>query len=331
MSRVRAVVAVIVAIIALVPGCRSNNWEQTAPFAPSLRPAFGVRVASGKLQFWLGTPCSAVTNVVITFDPFKDNEAELQLAPAPGFAPEVDRLVVGGPYPGLTVSTPLPAGFDWRSAKEVMLGVHTLGVDGWGSTSQLSEVVNGSAQHPDDSYWFQDVGWLNPAEVAAQNGKTFLTTCTPDPQKQPSVPAAFGARIDGDKLRIWTGTPCASTTRVTIAFEPAGNVLALKTAGEGASVDFGRYTVGDVAPGLQISQALPAGFDVRAQTSAVLSVSGKDAHAGLRTDLTEVANGSGHHPEDTYWFQGVGWLNPTDVAAQNAKTFVAVCTAGPAR
>lgn len=331
MSRVRTVIAVIAAFVALVPGCRSNNWEQTAPFAPSLRPAFGVRVTDGNLQFWLGTSCSAVTNVLFTFDPYKGDEARLELAPAPGFAPDIDRLTLGGPYRGLTVSTPLPAGFDWRSANEVMLGVHTLGEDGWGSTSQLSEVVKGSAEHTADFYWFQDVGWLNPAEVAAQNGKTFLTTCTPDPQKQPSVPAAFGARIDGDKLRIWTGTPCASTTGVTIAFEPAGNVFEMKTVSDGATVDFDRYTVGDPAVGLGISQALPAGFDVRAQTSALLSVSGKDAHVGLRTDLTEVANGSAQHPDDTYWFQGVGWLNPAEVAAKNGTAFVAVCTTDPAK
>ena len=26
----------------------------------------------------------------------------------------------------------------------------------------------GSSERPSDSYWFQYVGWLNPAEVAAQ-------------------------------------------------------------------------------------------------------------------------------------------------------------------
>ncbi len=290
-------IAVIAAIVALVPGCRSNNWEQTAPFAPSLRPAFGARVTDGKLQFWLGTPCSAVTNVFFTFDPYKDDEAELELAPPPGFAPEVDRFTLGGPYPRLTVSTPLPAGFDWRSAKEVMLGVHTLGEDGWGSTSQLSDVVKGSAEHPDDSYWFQDVGWLNPAEVAAQNGKTFLTTCTPDPQKQPSVPAAFGARIDDDKLRIWTGTPCTSTTGVTIAFQPAGQRL---RAEDSRRRRHGRFRPlhrrRAPRPVYRSASRYPPDSICAHRNPRCCRSSGKDAHVGLRTDLAEVANGSARSP-----------------------------------
>jgi hypothetical protein len=75
---------------------------------------------------------------------------------------------------------------------------------------------------------------------------------------------------------------------------------------------------------------LPADFDVAAQKSAVVSVAGKDAHVGLSTDLTEVTRGSAEHP-DAYWFQGVGWLTPGDVAAKNGTDFVAVCTPDPAK
>jgi hypothetical protein len=32
--------------------------------------------------------------------------------------------------------------------------------------------------------------------------------------------------------------------------------------------------------------------------------------------------------QDTY-FQGVGWLNPAEVAEQDAKTFLATCTDSP--
>ena len=53
---------------------------------------------------------------------------------------------------------------------------------GWGSTTQLAEVIKGSAEHPDDTYWFQGVGWLNPAQVKEQDAKTFLATCTDSPQ-----------------------------------------------------------------------------------------------------------------------------------------------------
>ena len=56
------------------------------------------------------------------------------------------------------------------------------GAGGWGSTTQLAEVIKGSAEHPDDTYWFQGVGWLNPAQVKEQDAKTFLATCTDSPQ-----------------------------------------------------------------------------------------------------------------------------------------------------
>lgn len=331
MRRVGGVIAVIATVLALVPACQSNKWEQTAPFAPSQRPAFGARVTDGQLNLWMGTPCAAVTWVLLTFDPYQDDEAEFELTASPGHALEVDRLALDGPYPGFEVSKPLPQNFDWRAAESVMLQVDTLAGGGWGSETKIGEVVKGSADHPDDSYWFQDIGWLNPADVAAQDGKTFLTTCAPDPDKKPSVPAAFGARITGDDLRIWTGAPCASTTGITMAFEPSGNVLELKGTQEAAGVDFEHYTVGEPYPGLQIAQPLPAGFDWRTQETVLLSVAGTDAHQGLRADLAEVVKGSAAHSDDTYWFQGVGWLTPADVTARNGKTFVATCTPDPVK
>jgi hypothetical protein len=53
-----------------------------------------------------------------------------------------------------------------------------------GTSVDLAEVLRGSAQHPDGTYWFQDVGWLDQAAVADKNGKTFLATCTPEPAKK---------------------------------------------------------------------------------------------------------------------------------------------------
>jgi hypothetical protein len=117
---------------------------------------------------------------------------------------------------------------------------------------------------------------------------------------------------------------------LTLAFEPSGNTLELTSAQEGTSVDFEYYTVGEPSPGLKINQPLPVGFDWRTEKSATLSVFGTDAHEGLRTDLGEVIKSSAEHPDDTYWFQGVGWLDPADVAAKNGKDFLATCTAGPA-
>jgi hypothetical protein len=324
-------VLVVAVSAALLAACDRGGWEKTAPVAPSLRPAFGARVTAGELRIWTGSPCVAATRVDLTFDPFQDDHAELVLGPPPGLAPDVEHLVLGGPYRGLAVTTPLPAGFDWRNAESMMFNVDRITGGGWGSTAQIAEIVKGSAEHPDDTYWFQDVGWLNPGEVAAQNGKTFLTTCSPDPEKRPPMPPAFGARVSDGAVRIWTGASCASTTGLTLVFDPSGAMLQMGGAREGASVDFEHFTVGEPYPGLKVTQPLPEGFDWRSQKTLVLSVDGQHSHAGLETDLTEVIKGSAGHPEDTYWFQDVGWLSPGDVAAKDGKTFLATCTPSPAK
>jgi hypothetical protein len=90
----------------------------------------------------------------------------------------VEHLTLGGPYPGLSVAEPLPEGFDWRSADSVRISVY-MGTAGWGATAELAEVKDRSADLPPDTYWFQSVGRLDPAGVAAQDGTTFLATLHP--------------------------------------------------------------------------------------------------------------------------------------------------------
>jgi hypothetical protein len=98
---------------------------------------------------------------------------------------EVEHLTLGGPYPaGLEVSQPLPEGFHWHHQESMRISVHPGVPASWGSSTHLAEVIKGSEQHPADTHWFQDIGWLNPADVAAKDGKTFLATCTPDPAKK---------------------------------------------------------------------------------------------------------------------------------------------------
>lgn len=169
---------VAVVVIAATPACREDGWNPSAPFAPSLRPAFGARLTDGQLRIWTGSKCLHVTRAFFWFEP---NWAKLELT-APKGGIDADYFTVGGPYPGMTVDKPLPDGFDWRHYETLQFFVDAAS-GGWGSETQLSTVVKESAQHPDDTYWFQDVGWLNPADVAAKDGKIFLATCTPDPKK----------------------------------------------------------------------------------------------------------------------------------------------------
>lgn len=180
----RRLSAIFTLVVALLAACRTDHgWDPSAPFAPSLRPAFGARVTDGQLRIWTGSPCVG-TRFALTFDPSRE---ELVLTSSAEKGAQVEYLTLGGPYPpDLLISRPLPKGFDWRTQESMRIsiygGAHSYG--GWGSTTDLAEVIRGSARHPADTYWFQDVGWLNPAEVAAQDGKTFLATCTPDPAKK---------------------------------------------------------------------------------------------------------------------------------------------------
>lgn len=178
---IRRVGVLLASVVALLAGCRTDNgWHPSAPFAPSLRPAFGALVTGGQLRIWTGSPCVG-TQFTFAFEP---GRAELLLTSGAEEGAKVEYLTLGGPYPpGLVISRSLPEGFDWRSQESMRISIYG-GLTFWGSTTDLAEVIEGSGQHPADTYWFQDVGWLNPAEVSAQDGKTFLSTCSRDPAKE---------------------------------------------------------------------------------------------------------------------------------------------------
>jgi hypothetical protein len=50
---------------------------------------------------------------------------------------------------------------------------------------------------------------------------------------------------------------------------------------------------------------------------------------GSVVDLADVVNGSAEHRPQTYLFDDLGWKSPADVAAQNAESFLTVCTPAP--
>ena len=177
----RRVLAAATAVVALLAACDGvDDWSPDAQFAPSLRPAFGARVTDGQLHIWTGSQCHDVTRLAITFEP---ERAELVLTAPPEQPATVEYLTLGGPYPGLEVSDPLPENFDWRNAESVRISVYG-GDDSWGSYVDVADVVESSDQHPKSTYFFEGVGWLNPEDVATQDGKTFLATCTPDPARR---------------------------------------------------------------------------------------------------------------------------------------------------
>jgi len=174
-------VRVTVAVIILALGMSScRDWNR-APYGPILQPAFGARVTDGRLEIWPGPGCVGITRVGITFEP---SNAQLVLNSSDKQGVDLDRFELGGPYPaGLQVSKPLPVGYDWRTSRSIRLSLDG-GSSAWGTATDTAEVVKGSPNHADGTFWFQDVGWLNSDEVVARNGKTFLASCTHNPPKK---------------------------------------------------------------------------------------------------------------------------------------------------
>jgi hypothetical protein len=174
-------------VVGMLAGCQRTNdaqggdWHPDAQFAPSLRPAFGARMTDGELRIWTGSPCVGVTRLAITLDLGKDSKAETVLTAGSGGA-TVERVTLGSAPQGLTVKEALPAGYDWSKASTAQLSLSGPPAT-WGSSVDLVQVRDGSGSHPGDTYFFQGVGWLDAAQVAAQDGKTFLATCTRDPAK----------------------------------------------------------------------------------------------------------------------------------------------------
>jgi len=172
----RARSAVLVALVAVagLVGCRTENTSRSdAPFAAPMMTAFGARVTDGKLEIWVPPGCSGVRSVEVGFG----FGPELVLTDASGTA-MFDRFTVGGPYPGLTVTEAPPPGFDWRAVEYLFLDVKST-PQGWAGTSRMADIVDGSDSHPADTFYFDGVGWLDPAGVAEREGKEFAGVCRP--------------------------------------------------------------------------------------------------------------------------------------------------------
>jgi hypothetical protein len=159
-----------------------DDWDPDAQFAPSLRPAIGARVTDGDLRLWTGTPCERVTRVTLTFDAGTDESTTWVLTSRRARGVRLLGLSVEGPNRGFRVAEPLPDGYAWSDADEVSF-VADAEAEVWGTSTDLDVVRDESADHADDVYYFDQVGWLDDDGVAAGNGEDFLTPCTPDPAK----------------------------------------------------------------------------------------------------------------------------------------------------
>ncbi|WP_285032513.1 hypothetical protein [Mycolicibacterium sp. lyk4-40-TYG-92] len=308
---------------------------------PSLPVQFGVRVTDGQLRLWTGSPCRGTTAVNVTFNMDRRDKAELKLeaTPLPAAAgshkappnpgSEVEYFTVGGPYPGFDVVTPLPAQFDWRTADTVFIFPQS--PRAFGAAGKLGEAIKESDRHPHDTYWFEGIGWLNPADVAAQDGRKFLTLCSPDRAQGRHLPRVFGVRVTDGTLRIWPGRFCGPVDDVILTFQPGQTDLVLAADSRNA-VPFDALTATGPYPGFAVVRPLPGGFDWRTRKTVLLRVYRTNGEPWTTTtDLGPAVAESGRHAPDTYWFQGFGWLSPAEVADKDGKELLTACAPEPAR
>jgi hypothetical protein len=326
-----AILVMLGVVVSLVVGCESLRGK--SPMETSLPSQyFGFRVTDGELQLWSGRPCPGATSVDLVFIEGQNDRTELRLSTpsylerlTPGV--EFERLTVGGPYAGFDVVKALPKGFDWRTADRLILNVGGTPIVRAGQIDFApiaDEITAHSAEHPSDTYYFPGLGWLDPAEVAAKDGKEFLTMCTPDPAKQESKEPVVGVRVTDDQLRFWTGAPCPFDSGVVLTFQPGQAELILtKTAAPRSDVEF--LTLGGPYPEFTVTHPLPADFNWRTAKSVLLRVDSDGLLWSRTTNLTTPIAESAQHPEDTYYFQDIGWLNPADIADRDRRDFHTIC------
>lgn len=332
MFRRVSVVLVIVAVVVALAGCESYRGK--SPFETSLPSSmFGFRVTDGKLRIWTGAACEGTTYVLLNFGVPGSDEDALQLRTPtyegglnPGI--EFEFLTLGGPYTGFDVTNALPPGFDWRTAQHLSFDIHGPPFARGNATDfapVVTEITGHSGEHPKDTYFFPRLGWLGPAEVAARDGKDFMTTCTPDPvKKEDAALGAFGVRVTGGTLRFWTGAPCIGDTGLIITFQPGQADLVLNREAL-LSEKLEYLTLGGPHPGFTVVHPLPADFDWRRADSVLLQLQFKAIWWSKTTQLAVPIAESSQHPPDTYYFERFGWLDPAEVADRDGSSMHTIC------
>ncbi len=146
-----------------VTGCQLH-WK------PPPTRSFGVRITDGHLDIWTLSPCRDVQ--VMEFE-MPSSEYWESVDPA---GTDVEYVRVGGPYSGFRLRQAARGEQDWSRAESIWFAV-TIGGKSFGGRAPLTEAVEHSSQHPGNVYYVSNVGWLDPAEAAARNGKDFLGLC----------------------------------------------------------------------------------------------------------------------------------------------------------
>ncbi|WP_395306807.1 hypothetical protein V4U86_15185 [Mycobacterium sp. AMU20-3851] len=158
--------------------------------------------------------------------------------------------------------------------------------------------------------------------VAAGSAGCRTDPTSTDAQFAPPMLPSFGARVTDGKLEIWMPPGCRDVRRVEVGFG-LGPKLVLTDASGTATMD--RFTVGGPYPGLTVTEAPPPDFDWRAEEYLFLNVESTPGGYPGTSVVADIVDGSDSHPADTFYFYGVGWLDPDGVAQREGKDFAGVC------
>jgi hypothetical protein len=178
------------AVAALLVAALTGACQTKSQYAPSVPAEAGFRVENGVLKLWTGTPCNGVYGMTVYFDTDGQKSVRLEWrAPKPGVVLERMDLLKTAAEPasdtdaGLQLENPPPAGFDWTKANTLTLGLNGP-TTSWGSVVDVVRLLRESPQHPAGSYLFGAIGWKDITDVQRENGRSFITICTPDPARE---------------------------------------------------------------------------------------------------------------------------------------------------
>jgi hypothetical protein len=137
------------------------------------------------------------------------------------------------------------------------------------------------------------------------------------------LPAAVAVRAEGQRLEIWTGTPCDGVTRVDLVFDPGAvdPVVASYRSARPRQVE--TVVVGRPLPGFTAETELPADFDWEAFDEVSIVVHAGDDRRSAKAELVRLGDDDGD-----YLVRGE-WLGTAEVAEGDGEDYGLLCSAEP--
>jgi len=157
----------------------THTYGVPVPSSPSLLVYWGVRTDGDDLKFSFGSTCDPPFTVNVLFASYGQFAGQ-------DFSFSTSESIAGFDMDALpsdaVILSSLPESYDWRKSPMMTLYLQFSDTS-WSwlygmAEDDLAEVM-ASDQHPSNEYYFGDIGWMTPAEVAARDGVDLLTVCHP--------------------------------------------------------------------------------------------------------------------------------------------------------